>query len=73
MSPVRSSVEYAGAGPGRPAALFGDLTAATAAGLFGSIALFPLVALQGTLTRRRVPCLPPCSRPTMAWLRAAGP
>jgi lysophospholipase L1-like esterase len=35
------------------------MTALTAVGLFGSVALFPLVALQGTVTRRRVPCLPP--------------
>jgi lysophospholipase L1-like esterase len=63
MGSVRSSIECAGADTGRPAALFGDLTPATAAGLCGSIALFPLVALQGTLTRRRVPCLPPVQPP----------
>jgi lysophospholipase L1-like esterase len=63
MGSVRSSIECAGANTGRPAALLGDLTAATAAGLCGSIALFPLVALQGTLTRRRVPCLPPVQPP----------
>jgi len=30
-----------------------------AAGLLGSLALFPLVAVQGVLTRCRMPCLPP--------------
>lgn len=39
------------------------MRAATALGLFGSLAFFPLVALQGTLTRRRVPCLPPVRPP----------
>jgi lysophospholipase L1-like esterase len=63
MGQVRGSIECSGADTGRAAALFGDLSAATAAGLCGSIALFPLVALQGTLTRRRVPCLPPVQPP----------
>jgi lysophospholipase L1-like esterase len=49
-------------GKGR-AAFFRDMTAATAVGLVGSVALFPLVALQGTMTRRRVPCLPPVKPP----------
>ncbi len=39
------------------------MTASTAFRLFGSLALFPMVALQGTLTRRRVPCLPPVRPP----------
>jgi lysophospholipase L1-like esterase len=39
------------------------MTAATALGLIGSVVLFPLVALQGTVTRRRVPCLPPVKTP----------
>jgi lysophospholipase L1-like esterase len=43
--------------------LFGEMTAATAVGLFGSVALYPLVALQGTVTRRRVPCLPGVKTP----------
>jgi hypothetical protein len=60
-SPVRSSSECGSAG--RVATIFGTMTAATAVGLLGSLALFPLVALQGTVTRRRVPCLPPVQPP----------
>ena len=45
------------------AALLGETTAATAVGLLGSLALFPLVAVQGTVARRRVPCLPPVQPP----------
>ena len=63
MGQIRGSIECSGADIGRAAALFGDLSAATAAGVYGSIAFFPLVALQGTLTRRRVPCLPPVRPP----------
>ena len=63
MSPVRKSIEYATASIGRRAAFLGDMTAATAVGLLGSVALFPVVALQGTVTRRRVPCLPPVKTP----------
>ena len=37
--------------------------AAIAAGLFGSLALLPLVIAQGTRTRRRVQCLPPATPP----------
>jgi lysophospholipase L1-like esterase len=55
--------EYAPADIRRAAAFFGELTATTAIGLLGSLALFPLVALQGTVTRRRVPCLPPVRPP----------
>jgi lysophospholipase L1-like esterase len=61
--PVRSSPVGGSAAAGRLAAAFGAMTAATALGLLGSLALFPLVALQGTLTRRRVPCLPPVLPP----------
>jgi lysophospholipase L1-like esterase len=39
------------------------MTTATAVGLFGSVALLPLVALQGASTRRRVPCLPTIKMP----------
>jgi lysophospholipase L1-like esterase len=63
MDPVPDSTEYTTAKAGRAAALFGDRNAATAVGLFGSVALYPLVALQGTVTRRRVPCLPPVKTP----------
>jgi lysophospholipase L1-like esterase len=45
------------------AAWRGEMTAAITLGLIGSVALLPLVALQGTVTRRRVPCLPPVKRP----------
>ncbi len=48
------------------------MTAATALGLFGSLALFPLVALQGTLTRRRVPCLPPVQPPHHGFVPGRG-
>jgi lysophospholipase L1-like esterase len=41
----------------------GEMTVGTAVGLFGSVALLPLVALQGAITRRRVPCLPPVKVP----------
>ena len=57
---MRSSPECGSAEAGRLATMFG---AATAVGLFGSLALFPLVALQGAVTRRRVPCLPPVQPP----------
>jgi lysophospholipase L1-like esterase len=60
---LRSSPECGSASPGPLAAVFGARKAATAVGLLGSLALFPLVALQGTLTRRRVPCLPPVRPP----------
>ena len=60
---ARSSPKWYSAGAGRLAAIFGSMRAATPIGLFGSLALFPLVALQGTLTRRRVPCLPPVQPP----------
>jgi lysophospholipase L1-like esterase len=57
MDRIGSAIEYAAA------AWRGEMTAATALGLIGSVALFPLVALQGTVTRRRVPCLPPVKTP----------
>jgi lysophospholipase L1-like esterase len=57
MGPVGNAIEYA------KAVWRGEMTAATALGLLGSVALFPLVALQGTVTRRRVPCLPPVGTP----------
>ncbi len=63
MGPVPNATEHATASTGRAAVFFGEMTAATAAGLFGSVAFFPLVALQGTVTRRRVPCLPPVKTP----------
>jgi lysophospholipase L1-like esterase len=63
MSPVRNSIRCGSADAGLLAALFGEMTALTAVGLFGSVALFPLVALQGAVTRRRVPCLPPVQPP----------
>jgi len=62
MSPIPNP-EYAPADIGRTAEFFGALTATTAIGLLGSLALFPLVALQGSVTRRRVPCLPPVRPP----------
>src|SRR5882672_1564549 len=63
MRPVQKSAQSAAATRGRRAAFLGDMSAATAVGLLGSVALFPLVALQGTVTRRRVPCLPPVKTP----------
>ena len=44
-----------------------------AAGLLGSLALFPLVAVQGVLTRRRMPCLPPAQPPHRGFIVGAGP
>jgi lysophospholipase L1-like esterase len=63
MDPVPNSTENATGKAGHAAAFFGAMTAATAVGLLGSVALYPLVALQGTVTRRRVPCLPPVKTP----------
>jgi lysophospholipase L1-like esterase len=57
------STKGATAKTGRAAASFGVMTAATTVGLFGSVALYPLVVLQGTVTRRRVPVLPPLNSP----------
>jgi lysophospholipase L1-like esterase len=68
---LRSSPEC-GSAPGRLAAALGARKAATAVGLFGSLALFPLVALQGTLTRRRVPCLPPVLPPHHGFVSGRG-
>src|SRR6266478_568102 len=44
-----------------------------AAGLVGSLALFPLVAVQGVLTRRRMPSLSPAQPPHRGFIRGAGP
>jgi len=44
-----------------------------AAGLLGSLALFPLVAAQGTLTRRRMPSLPAAKPPHRGLLPGVGP
>jgi lysophospholipase L1-like esterase len=63
MEPAPNSAECATTKTGRAAVFFGEMTAATAVGLVGSVALFPLVAVQGTVTRRRVPCLPPVKTP----------
>jgi lysophospholipase L1-like esterase len=63
MSTVQNSLAGAGPAAGRVAALLGDMTPATAIGLLGSLALFPVVAVQGTVTRLRVPCLPPVQPP----------
>jgi lysophospholipase L1-like esterase len=62
MGPARNWTDRGTANPGLPAFL-GEMTVGTAAGLFGSVALLPLVALQGAITRRRVPCLPPVKVP----------
>ena len=62
MRPIQNP-QFAPANVRRAAAFFGELTATTTIGLLGSLALFPLVALQGTVTRRRVPCLPPARPP----------
>jgi lysophospholipase L1-like esterase len=72
MDPVPNSTEYATTKASRAAALFGEMTAATAVGLFGSVALYPLVALQGTATRRRVPCLPPVKTPCQGTVPGQG-
>jgi lysophospholipase L1-like esterase len=63
MDPVPSSTEDATVKAGPAAAFFRATTPAAAVGLFASVALYPLVALQGTVTRRRVPCLPPVQTP----------
>src|ERR1700692_3931659 len=73
MGPLPNAGEPATAKTGRAAAVFGEMTAATAVGLFGSVALFPLVALQGTVTRRRVPCLPPVPSPCRGLVPGRGP
>ncbi len=61
MHPIPSSIECGRAA--RRAGCLGGMTATTAVGLFGSVALLPMVALQGSLTRRRIPCLPPVESP----------
>jgi lysophospholipase L1-like esterase len=43
-----------------------------AAGLLGSLALFPLVLVQGLVTRRRMPCLPAASEPHRGFVRGTG-
>jgi lysophospholipase L1-like esterase len=63
MVAMPNAAACADAKAGRAAAFFGEMTTATVVGLFGSVALLPLVALQGTVTRRRVPCLPPVKTP----------
>jgi lysophospholipase L1-like esterase len=63
MSMVGNSGQCGRLGAGREAALFGATTTATAVGLFGSVALLPVVALQGAWTRRRIPCLPSIKMP----------
>ena len=64
MGTLLDSLTGFGPSAGRLAALLGDRAATTtAAGLLGSLALFPLVAVQGTVTRRRVPSLPPVKPP----------
>lgn len=66
MDPVGSAIEHAAA------AWRGEMTAATAVGLIGSIALLPVVALQGTVTRRRVPCLPAVKTPCCGLVPGCG-
>jgi lysophospholipase L1-like esterase len=44
-----------------------------ALGLLGSLALFPLVAVQGRSIRRRVPCLPPAKPPYCGSVPGTGP
>jgi lysophospholipase L1-like esterase len=44
-----------------------------AAGLLGSLALLPLVAVQGTATRRRMPSLPAAKPPHRGLVPGAGP
>jgi lysophospholipase L1-like esterase len=46
--------------------------AALAAGLFGSLALSPIAWAQGSVTRRRVPRLPPAMPPHHGWIQGAG-
>jgi lysophospholipase L1-like esterase len=51
----------------------GRRRARLAAGLLGSLALIPLVAVQGVLTRRRMPSLPPAQPPYRGFIPGAGP
>src|SRR5262245_4689717 len=43
-----------------------------AAGVLGSLALFPLVVVQGTATRRRMPCLPAAKPPHRGFFPGSG-
>src|SRR6516165_5062690 len=43
-----------------------------AAGVLGSLALFPLAAVQGTLTRSRLPSLRPAEPPHRGWVAGKG-
>jgi lysophospholipase L1-like esterase len=63
---VGSAIEYA------KAALRGEIALATALGLMGSVALLPLVVLQGTATRQRVPCLPSVKTPCLGLVPGRG-
>jgi lysophospholipase L1-like esterase len=51
----------------------GRRRAKLAAGLLGSLALFPLVAVQGVLTRWRMPSLPLAQPPYRGFIPGAGP
>jgi lysophospholipase L1-like esterase len=51
----------------------GRRRARLAAGLLGSLALFPLVAVQGLLTRCRMPPLPPAQPPHRGFVAGVGP
>jgi lysophospholipase L1-like esterase len=76
-----STVVSLGEGPGlQPVASHafsasrnGRRRAKLAAGLLGSLALFPLVAVQGVLTRHRMPSLPPAQPPHRGFIAGAGP
>jgi lysophospholipase L1-like esterase len=73
VSQVRSAIDAEGSNGGRLAGWLGEMTAVTAVGLFGSVALFPLVAVQGTLARRRIPTLPPVATPCQGLVPGHGP
>jgi len=68
-------------GPGLPpitsqefsASRNGRRRAKLAAGILGSLALFPLVAVQGVLTRRRMPSLPQAQPPYRGFIAGAAP
>jgi lysophospholipase L1-like esterase len=49
------------------------MTVTSAIGLFGSVALLPVVAVQGAATRGRIPCLPPVPTPCHGLVPGRGP
>jgi lysophospholipase L1-like esterase len=74
MDRVPAQLRFRVAGLHRHVAFLGTVASrgTTAAGLFGSLALLPLVMSQGAATRRRIPRLPPASPPHHGFVPGTG-